>query len=236
MRKVLVGLFLIIFSLSGAEVYTTFNVEAGRSANLAFISSGIVENVNVDIGSVVKEKDVLASLQNSDIKAMLESAEITLKYAKKDFDRQIKIKNLIDEAKFDTFAYKYENAKSQLVYQQALYNKTFLKAPFEGIIYEKDIEIGDAVSGMMLKTVFKIQSVKKRKLILEFDQKYNKIVKAGQTFKYSVDGDQKVYEGIISKVYPHANTNNRKIKAEVIAEGFMVGLFGDGIIITPEAK
>ncbi len=236
MRRILVGLFLTIFSLSGAEVYTTFNVEAARSANLAFISSGIVENVNVDIGSVVKENDVLASLENSDLKAMLESAEITLKYAKKDFDRQIKIKNLIDEGKFDSFAYKYENSKSQLGYQQALYNKTFLRAPFDGVIYEKEIEIGDAVSGLMLKTVFKIQSLKKRKLVLEFDQKYNKIVKPRQIFKYSVDGDKKVYEGIISTVYPHANSNNRKIKAEVMAEGFMVGLFGDGFIITPETK
>ena len=104
------------------------------------------------------------------------------------------------------------------------------------MIYDKEIEIGDAVSGMMLKTVFKIQSVKKRKLILEFDQKYNKIVKAGQTFKYKVDGDEKIYEGVISKVFPHANSDNRKIKAEVIAENFMVGLFGSGTILTADTK
>ena len=236
MRRAVVGLFLTILSLNGAEVYTTFNVEAEQSANLAFIASGIVEKVNVDIASVVKENDVLATLQNSDLKAMLESSEITLKYAKKDYERQIKIKNLIDEGKFDTFAYQYEHAKSQLVYQKALYEKTFLKAPFEGVIYDKEIEIGDAVSGMMLKTVFKIQSVKKRKLILEFDQKYNKIVKAGQTFKYKVDGGEKIYEGVISKVFPHANSDNRKIKAEVIAENFMVGLFGSGTILTADTK
>lgn len=233
MRKIIAGLFLGVLSLSALEVYATFNVEARQSANLAFIASGIVERVKVDVGSVVRENDVLASLENKDIKAMLESSEISLKYAKKDYERQSKIKDLIDEGKFDDFAYKYENAKSQLVYQKALYEKTFLKAPFQGVIYEKDIEVGDAVSGMMLKTVFKIQSAKKRKLVLEFDQKYNKMVKAGQTFKYKVDGDEKVHEGVISKVYPHANANNRKIKAEVMAEGFMVGLFGDGFITAP---
>lgn len=236
MRKIIAGVILSVWSLSAVEVYTTFNVEAEKNANLAFIASGIVEKVNVDVGSVVRKNDVLASLENSDIEAMLESSEITLKYAKKDYERQIKIKNLIDEGKFDTFAYQYEHAKSQLVYQKALYEKTFLKAPFEGVIYDKEIEIGDAVSGMMLKTVFKIQSVKKRKLVLEFDQKYNKIVKAGQTFKYKVDGDEKVYEGVISKVFPHANSDNRKIKAEVIAENFMVGLFGSGTILTADTK
>ncbi len=236
MRKILAGLFVTVLSLSAVEVYTTFSVEAAQSANLAFISSGIVEKVNVDVGSVVRPNDVLASLENSDLQAMLESSKITLKYAKKDYERQIKIKDLIDEGKFDGFAYKYENAKSQLAYQQALYEKTFLKAPFSGVIYEKELEIGDAVSGMMLKTVFKIQSVKKRKLVLEFDQKYNKMVKAGQTFKYKVDGDEKEYTGILSKVYPHANSSNRKIKAEVMAEGFVVGLFGNGFIIVPQTK
>lgn len=236
MRKIIAGLLLTVFSLSASEVYATFNVEAVQSANLAFISSGIVEKIEVDIGSVVKAKDVLATLENSDLKAMLESSEITLKYAKKDYERQVKIKNLIDEGKFDGFEYKYENAKSQLMYQGALYEKTFLKAPFEGVIYDKDIEIGDAVSGMMLKTVFKIQSLKKRKLVLDFDQKNYKIIKVGQTFKYTIDGDEKVYAGTISKIYPYANSANRKIQAEVTAENFMVGLFGSGYILTADTK
>ncbi|MBU0720266.1 HlyD family efflux transporter periplasmic adaptor subunit [bacterium] len=231
MRKVLAGLFLGLISLSADTVYATFNVEAQKSANLAFISSGIVNVVNVDVGSEVKGDEVLATLQNSDIKAMLESSKTILKYAKKDFHRQEKIRTLIDEAKFDEYAKNYENAKNQLAYQESLYDKTFLKAPFDGIIYEKDIEVGDAVSGMMLKTVFKIQSKKSRKLVLEFDQKYWKKVKTGQTFRYSVDGDDTTYNGVLSKIYPHANARNRKIKAEVQSDTFVVGLFGSGYII-----
>ena len=40
-----------------------------------------------------------------------------------------------------------------------------------------------------------------------------------------------MYDGIISKIYPYANYNNRKIKAEVKANDLMVGLFGEGYII-----
>jgi len=234
MRAIVLGLCLSVLSLSASEIYASFNVEAQKSANLAFIASGIVNSVKVDVGSSVKTNDILATLENSDIEAILESSKTTLEYAKKEFDRQTKIKKLIDEGTFDSYAYKYENAKNQLAYQQSLFNKTFLQAPFDGVIYEKAIEVGDAVSGMMLKTVFKIQSEKKRKLVLSFDQKYNKQVVVGQTFKYKVDGDETVYQGVISKVIPHANANNRKVQAEVEAEGFMVGLFGDGTIITSE--
>jgi membrane fusion protein, multidrug efflux system len=234
--KRVIGLVSLTVALNAAEVYATFNVEAEQQAKLAFDASGITKSVNYDVADRVKKGDTLASLQNGDIKASLDIAKTALKFAKKDYERQLQVKELIDEGKFDQYAYKYENAKNQLAFAQAKYDKTFLKAPFDGVIYWRDIEVGDTVSGMMLKTVFKIQSRTKRKLILSFDQKYHKDVKVGQKFKYKIDGDTKEYVGTISKVYPYANSGNRKIEAEVKAKGFVVGLFGDGYIIVPDAK
>ena len=49
-------------------------------------------------------------------------------------------------------------------------------APFDGVIFEKAVEVGDVVNGMVLRTIFKIQSKSERKLVLEFDQKYWKSV------------------------------------------------------------
>jgi len=231
MRKLLLTLLLLAGVLHAENIYATFNVAAQKSANLAFTASGLVSEVNVTIGSLVKKDEVLAKLASEDIQAMVQKRKIALKFAKRALDRQEKIKKLIDASKYDVVVSSYENAKASLAYEEALYDKTVLKAPFEGIIYDKSIEVGDAVSGMMLKTVFKIQSLHKRKLILAFDQKYHNVVKVGDTFKYHIDGDTKQYEGKISKIYPYANVNNRKMNAEVEAEDFMVGLFGDGSII-----
>ncbi len=234
MKKIILTLFTLV-SLSHAQnIYATFDVAAQKSANLAFTASGIVQKVNVDIGSVVRKNQTLAMLDNDDIKAMLKKTQIVLKFASRELDRQKKIKKLIDASKYDKVLSNYENAKASVAYQQALYNKTILQAPFAGVIYDKEIEIGDAVSGLMLKTVFKIQSLHERKLILEFDQKYHNIVKVGQIFEYKVDGDNKTYKGVISKIYPYANFDNRKIKAEVKAKDFTVGLFGDGMILVDE--
>lgn len=231
MKKIFIALITLVSLSCAQNVYATFDVAAQKSANLAFTASGIVEEVNADIGSVVSKNQILAKLGNKDIKAMLEKTQIVFKFAVRELERQKKIKKLIDASKYDKVLSNYENAKASVAYQQALYEKTILKAPFAGIIYDKSIEVGDAVSGMMLKTVFKIQSIHARKLILEFDQKYHGIVKVGQTFEYKVDGDEKKYRGVISKVYPYANFDNRKIKAEVEAKDFTVGLFGDGMIL-----
>jgi RND family efflux transporter MFP subunit len=235
-RIIILSLLLLSSSIQAEEVYATFSVHADKSANLAFTSSGIIGSVSVDVSSVVKKGDILAQLQNSDLKAALNIANTSLKYEKKEYDRQLKVKHLLDESRLDGYAFKYENAKAQMEYQQALFDKTILKAPFDGVIYEKSVEVGDVVSGAMIRTVFKIQSLDKRKLILAFDQKYWKNIKVGQSFKYGVDGDSKTYMGKISKVYPYADSGNRKIKAEVEAKDFTPGLFGEGYILIDEKK
>jgi multidrug resistance efflux pump len=234
MKKILLALMTLISFSHAQNIYATYNVVAKQDAKLAFITGGIVKSVDVGIDSVVKKGALLATLKNSDKKALLSSAKTTLKFAKRSLQRQKKIKKLIDEEKFDQTLYNYEKAKNNVAYQQAIYDKTYLKAPFDAIIYDKEIEVGDAVSGMMLKTVFKIQSQHARKLILEFDQKYNQIVKVGDIFSYKIDGDKSIHKSIITKIYPYANFHNRKIKAEVITQDIIVGLFGDGFILVDE--
>lgn len=236
MKKLAMAIILLGTAVYADDVYATFRVEADQSAELAFSSSGIVDKVNIDVGSVVKQGDILASLQNDDLKALTQSAVIAETYAKKDFDRQEKVKNVIDEAQYDQYAFKYENAKAQAAYQKAMLDKTELKAPFDGVVFEKIVEVGDTVSGAMIHTVLKVQSLHERKLVLSFDQKYHGVVKAGDTFKYKVDGDETMYEGKISKIYPSVDADNRKVTAEVETKDLMVGLFGEGMIETAETE
>ncbi len=235
-KRVILSLILLAVSIHAEEVYTTFTVEAKKSANLAFTTSGTINKVSVEVSSLVKKGDILAELNNDDLKAALNIATTALKYAKKEYDRQLKVEKLLDASKFDSYAFKYENAKAQVTYQQALLNKTILKAPFDGVIFEKIVEEGDVVSGAMIRTIFKMQSLHERKLVLEFDQKYWKEIQVGQEFNYSIDGDSKKYSGKISKIYPYADSANRKIRAEVETEDFVPGLFGSGTIITADKK
>jgi len=230
-NKIVLGMLFIVLFARADDVYSTFTVEASRSASLAFNASGVVGKVSTDVGAIVKKGDVLATLKSDDIRASLHVTKTALKYAKRDYNRQMKVKNIINKSQLDKYTFKYENAKAQQVYQQALLDKTVLKAPFDGIITYKNLEVGDTVSGMVLRTVLKIESEHSRKLIIKFDQKYWKSVKVGLVFKYKVDGDETDYNGKISKVYPTANPKDRKMTAEIEAEDIPVGLFGTGYIV-----
>jgi len=234
MKKIWISLLFLSAIVMAEDVYATFTVVPEKKADLAFNTSGIVEKVNADIGSQVKEGELLASLQNDDLRALLEVAKTNYKYAKKAYDRQLKVKHLVDQAQLDNYAFKYEQAKAQLAYQRSLLEKTKLKAPFDGVIYDKRIEEGDVVSGAMIRTALKIQSPHKRKLILSFDQKYHDKVKAGEKFRYRVDGSEVSHEGSIVKVYPYADSQDHKMRAEVATEDLLPGLFGEGYIIVTE--
>lgn len=230
MKKLLLTTILLATTINAQDIYATFNIEAKKSANLALSSGGIIDKVFVDVATNVKKGEVLVKLKNDDIKAMVEISKTAMIYAKKEYFRQLKVKSMIDKSKLDSYEFKYKNSKNQLIYQEAIFDKTILKAPFDGIIYEKIVENGDAVTGANPRTILKIQSRTARKLVLSFDQKYWKIVKSGQLFSFSVDGEEIIHTAKISKIYPYANSGNRKIKAEVEVDGFMVGLFGEGYI------
>lgn len=228
MKKLLL-LTLLSLALNAKEIYATFDVVANQKANLAFSASGEIEKILVDIGSKVKKGDILAKLDNNDTLALLNSAKNSYTFAKKDLDRQYRVRNIIEEAKLDNYRKQHNAAKFQLQYQQSLFDKTFLKAPFDGIISDKKIEVGDVVSGMMLTTAFVIES-HEIYLLLKFDSKYWQDVKVGNGFRYTLDGSDKEYKGTISKVYPTVDAKTRMMKAQVVAKDIPIGLFGTGYI------
>ncbi|WP_299079345.1 efflux RND transporter periplasmic adaptor subunit [uncultured Paraglaciecola sp.] len=239
MKKIIaLALALCMTNVHAKEIYATFTVFAKQGASLAFNSSGIVKELHVDIMSVVKKGDVLATLASEDLVATNNASKVTLKYAKLDYQRHQGLykQKLIDKSMLDKYAQAYEAIKAHIEIEKTQYAKTILRAPFDGVITKRMIELGDVVSGQMLKTAFNIQSESARILVVEFDQKYNSDVKIGDLFLYKVDGDETQYTGKIFRIYPEVNGDNRKIALQVQAKDLKVGLFGEGKIITSDAN
>jgi RND family efflux transporter MFP subunit len=239
MNKIIVLTLLLCFTTAQAkEIYATFTVYPKQGANLAFNSTGIIKELHVDIMSVVKKGEILATLVSDDLVATNNASKVTLKYANLDYERHKNLykKKLIDKSLLDKYAMAYEAIKAHIEIEKTRFSKTILRAPFDGVITKRMIELGDVVSGQMIKTAFNIQSEHARILVVQMDQKYNSDVHIGDPFFYKVDGDEKQYQGEIYRIYPEANSNNRKISLQVIAKDLKVGLFGEGQIITSDDR
>lgn len=247
--KLLFPLFLFITSLMGEDIYATFDVVARKEANLALSTSGVVKTLRADVGSRVKKGDILLEIDNDDLIAGVDLAEESLKkaqieeqFAHQTYNRYKKVENVIDAELMDQHTLNYQKAsaalgeaKAQLRYQNTLVEKTRLRAPFGGVISERNIELGDGVGGNALP-LFKLISDKEVKLIVQFDEKYLGRVKKGSPLRYRADGENQWRKGIIAKIYPTVNPKTRKATAEVLVTHIAPGLFGEAYIVSGNAQ
>lgn len=237
--------FLICFGFILAQpkqerVYAIFNVQAVQDANLMLDSSGIVDELLVDVGNNVKKGEVLLALSNRDKKANIKIQEAQSKaieqqylFAKKQYSRYNQTRGAVDRNTLDKYYSDYKNLESSLMqsrynieYQKELLKKTILVAPFDGIVASREIQLGDGV-GANSTTLFRLIS-KETKMVLEFDVKYAGAVKIGDVFVFKMGN--KEHKVKLNKIYPIVDEKTRKIKAEAEVGGMMPGTFGDGYI------
>ena len=242
--KILFFLLMLVHGLFAEQIYATFDVVAKKEATLSLDVSGIVKKIYFDVGSSVKAGDLILELENETQKNDLELAikdekiaEINYLRSKSNFERYEKVKNVIDEFRLDGFRFDmlsaeaaWQKAKTNIQIKKTILAKTYLKAPFAGIISVKHVEVGDGVSSGTLTPVADLIGSSGRKLILSFDEKYHRAVKPGSTFVYKIDGSQQTFTGKVTKVYPSIDPKTRMAKAEVATNTIKPGLFGDGYI------
>lgn len=230
MKKIILASMLLWSCLWAEDVYAIFNAEAIKDSNLSLATSGIVTNIFVDVDSEVKSGDLLLTLFNQDIESQMRSTEQQYLFAKKQYERYKRSGGAVDRNTIDRYLSEFKKLEADYSYQKAMLSKTQLRAPFDGIIASKDIELGDGVNANNTN-LFRFIS-KEVKLVLEFDFKYIDKVKVGDTFEFRIDGKKDSFTTKISKIYPTASTSTRKVKAEAPVKGVIVGTFGDGYIRT----
>ncbi len=233
MKKSAKFLILFLFGLGGVnyaeDIYAVFNVKAIKDANLAIDVSGVVEKIFVDVDSEVKKGAQLLVLDNKDKAAQLESIKQQYLFAKAQWERYAKSADAVDKNTLDQQKSNFKKLEADYQYYQSMYNKSILRAPFDGTIAEKKIEVGDGVGGTST-ALFRLVSAEK-KLVLQFDSKHLSKVKIGDTFEYAIDGIGSKQSVIINKIYPTIDKSTRKATAEASAPNTLKpGLFGDGFI------
>jgi RND family efflux transporter MFP subunit len=244
MIKILISSVALSAVILAQDIYATFNVDAHKQSNLTLSSSGIVSKIYADVGEHVKKDQLILELDSDELKTSIllakkqvELAQLNLKYAKKAYERFAKIQDVIDEEKFDNASATYERAtleleiaKASLANKEAQLANRELKAPYDGIISKKFVELGDGVSSAKMDPLFTLITPKKQILKIDIDEKYISQIKLAQTFSYSIDSSDKKMEAKISKIYPSIDPSKRSLTLEAEVEGLKVGMFGYGYL------
>lgn len=163
-----------------AQIVTEFNasgyVVPQRKASVASKGTGRLEYLAVKEGSRVKEGDILARLENDDLKAEqaqiqaqviaaqadLVRADIELRTAERNLKRyeNLRDRQVVAQSAFETAQDQFSKAKASVDSAKAaikaleanskrlsiLIGYTVIRAPFDGVILTKDADVGEVVA------------------------------------------------------------------------------------------
>ncbi|MCD4795756.1 MAG: efflux RND transporter periplasmic adaptor subunit [Candidatus Cloacimonetes bacterium] len=186
------------------------NIEAEKTVNISPSMSGKIDKLIVDVGSIVKKGDLLAKLDDTQLK----QAQTQYLNMEKNYKRMQELKRTgaIDGATFDEVETGYKVAKSS--YEFTLEN-TEIKAPINGVItvtYKKEGENYDAMMDPMLLRMMNLDKVKARIQVSDAD--INEI-KKGQKVILSVNNSDEEFTGKVSFVSPEADVMSGTFNVEI---------------------
>ncbi len=236
-----------------AEQFTDFIsvlgvAKAFQEANLSADEGGKIAEFVKDKGSYVKKDDVILILENDVLKANMEAAKAQYEMAESNFIKQEKIfkENVTSELQFLNSKYERDAAKANYELMKARYDRTFIKAPFSGIVDRKYAEIGELV--LPGAPIISVVNMFRIKIEAGVPENFVNVVDRGDSVKIVFkDLGNKEYRAILSYVGRTITTSNRTfpieiylnnsdgtIKPELSAQVFIQKEKFDSAIIIPE--
>ena len=216
---------------SAEEILRTIIVNGqtapARIVDMAAETDGRVEFIGVSRGTNVDRNAVIVRLDERDRKARLAQAEATVRQREVEYQGRLKLKgeSYVSEAQLQEAVAQLEAAKAELKRAQLDLEYMTIRAPFDGALQERHVEVGDFVkSGDPIA-----RFVDNRKIIVtanvsEFDAGY---VQTGQTAQAQLATGETVH-GTIRYVAPVADAATRTYTVELEVDNSDGGLRAGG--------
>ena len=188
------------------------SLTAVLGADLAPEVNGIVKQIYFRSGKDVKKGTLLLELNADSDSARLESLKAMEDLAGKTLTRdreQFKVQ-AVSQATIDTDMANLKSMQAQVAEQQALLDKKFIKAPYEGRLGIRMVDLGQYISpGQKIVTLQALDPI-----FIDFflPQKDISRVKVGQKISVKVDAfPDKDFMGEISTINPKVDESTRNV-------------------------
>jgi RND family efflux transporter MFP subunit len=148
------------------------SVTGGNDVNVISETTGRVKQVNVKIGDFVKAGTSLLKVDDELSKAQLLSAQASYDKAKKDYERNQKLRqeDLISDSQLESSRQTFNSAEAAYIQATRQYNNTAVTAPISGVITSFTVEPGTYLTmGNLIANIVNINSLKLRVNITEQD-------------------------------------------------------------------
>ncbi len=231
---------LITGSTAGADLVASGYVVAQRKAEVASKGTGRLEYLGFEEGDTVKAGEIIARLDNEDIKANLELAKANLLISEADslnagrnYRRQKELlqSGSITEAVFENAETSYRMALGAVAAAVASrkaaevdLENTYIRAPFDGTILTKNADVGEIVAPFASSASSKgsvVTLADMSSLEVEADVSESNIqkVSVGQRCEIILDAyPDRPYPAYVKKIVPTADRARATVRTKVAFE------------------
>jgi RND family efflux transporter MFP subunit len=224
-------------SQSDAVLQASGYVVAQRKASVASKGTGRLAYLGVVEGDKVKKNQIIARLEDSDIRAQLDEANANLKLyeaqlmeAENNFKRQQELFNakVVSKSQLETAETNYNRilasiqlAKAQIQSIEVALENMIIRAPFDGTVLTKNADVGEIVAPLAaginsrgnVVTIADMTSLQ-----VEADVSESNIQKiiVGQDCEISLDAYPNLrYAGFVDKIVPTADRSKATVLVKV---------------------
>jgi RND family efflux transporter MFP subunit len=172
-----------VFLVEGGEVDAVRSfpgkVNASQRAELAFRVSGKLQELLVKEGDLVEEGQVLARLDPTDYKLVLEDRQARFDNSDRNYKRaqELVADGNISRLDFDRMEAEYRSATAALSQARKDLEYTVLAAPFRGRIAERDVENFEEV--LAKQTVMWLQNIDQLDIVINLPESVVRSVRGG---------------------------------------------------------
>lgn len=215
-------------SPSWVEVVGTAASE--RMVSLSSRLPATIESMRVTAGDTVTNGEILATLDDRDIREQLGAVEAQFKQAEAEYNRTNKLFEkgaATDQARVAALS-TFEATQARLQQTRVMLSYTVIVAPMDGVVTDRRVEVGDlAAPGQVLMTVY---DPRQMRLNVAVPGRLLQKFTLNQTVEVRLDGVESAVQGmvreIVSEVDPLTRTQMVKVHLTQNERSLLPGSYG----------
>lgn len=181
--------------------------------------SGRLTYLNVPEGKFIREGTLIARIFDADLQAQVAKSKVQLELAIKTEQRLRKLLSIngVNQADYDAALNAVNSNKADIAYTEALISKTFIKAPFAGIVGLRQVSTGAYVSPA--NVIATIQQVSRLKIDFTVPEAYSNLITRGSAVDVQVDAANNTRtQAVIIATEPRVDINTRNLKVRALLQ------------------
>ena len=223
--------FIIIESVLENEVKTNGSVRANEEVEIRSEVSRKVTGIYFREGTYVRSGQTLFRLDASDLTAGLNKLELeeNLSVLKTERLKTLLEKGLTSQEEFEIQENELEKIRADIALTRINISKTYIRAPFSGIIGLRNVSKGAYVSPNLV--LANLQDVSRVKVDFSIPEKYASVFRRGQKIIFKVDGVSGDFEAEVYAFEPKIESTTRSFILRAVTANpknvLMPGIFAN---------